>query len=124
MDINSASVQGNFSSDGVGVGVPNSGNSDNWGGPSDTNDKVTFTFTVAEPGYYRIKGRVKAPNGADNSFFVTIDGSPSWGWLWDTRTTGNDYKNDWVNDRWGDDPQEIWLDAGPVDVTLHKREDG
>ena len=118
-----ATASGNFESDGTGFGVPNSGNTNNWGGAGDTSDTITFSFTVVEAGTYNITSSVKAPSGSDNSFYVTVNGAPSNGWLWDTRQS-NSYQNDWINDRNGGDPQGVYLEPGDHEVTLHKREDG
>ncbi len=52
---------------------------------------ATYTFEVDEPGAYRFFGRVHAPSGADNSFYVRVDGgalqtwhiSVSGSWQWE-----------------------------------------
>jgi hypothetical protein len=119
----SASQSGNFSSDGNGgYGVSNS-HSDNWDGPANTSSKITFTFTVATAGTYKIKGSVKAPNGSSDSFYVQVDGGPSDGYLWDVRNASS-YSNDFVNHRYGGDPVTITLGPGEHTVTLSLREAG
>jgi phosphate-selective porin len=119
----SATTSGSFSSDGNGgYGVSNSGGN-NWDGPDDTSSKITFTFTVAVEGTYKIKGSVKAPNGNDDSFWVQVDGGPSDGFLWDVRN-GSSYRDDYVAHRYGDDPVTVTLGPGEHTVTLSLRESG
>jgi len=119
----SATTSGSFSSDGNGgYGVSNSGGN-NWDGPDDTSSKITFTFTVAVEGTYKIKGSVKAPNGSDDSFWVQVDGGPSDGFLWDVGNSSS-YSDDYVAHRYGDDPVTVTLSPGEHTVTLALREDG
>lgn len=119
----SATASGSFSSDGNGgYGVSNSGGN-NWDGPDDTSSKITFTFTVAVEGTYKIKGSVKAPNGSDDSFWVQVDGGPSDGFLWDVGNSSS-YSDDYVAHRYGDDPVTVTLGPGEHTVTLSLREDG
>ena len=89
----------------------------------DESQKVTFTFNIANPGTYRIKGTVYAPNGSDDSFWVKVNGEPAGGYLWDV-LQNTSYQQDYVNDRNGADPVEVSLKAGPSTVTIYLREDG
>ena len=89
----------------------------------DESQKVTFTFNIANPGKYRIKGTVYAPNGSDDSFWVKVNGEPAGGYLWDV-LQNTSYQQDYVNDRNGADPVEVSLKAGPNTVTIYLREDG
>ncbi len=43
--------------------------------------RAVYNFTVTEPGLYVIWGRMFAPGGTRNSFWVSIDDGPEW--LWD-----------------------------------------
>lgn len=95
---------------------------DELSGPNEDH-KATFCFTVTTPGTYWIKGWVYARNGNDDSFWVKVDGSPADGYLWDVlRNTS--YLSDYVNDRDGDDPVEVFLTAGTHTVVIYLREDG
>ena len=60
--------------------------------------RVEYSFTVEEEGYYRIKGRVYAPNDNDDSFYVKLDGQPSGGYLWDVQQNST-YAADYVSNR-------------------------
>ena len=110
-----------FQSDGTGYGVPN-GAGFHGGGAGVTSDFIQFDFVVAESGTYRIVGSVRAPNGNDDSFWVTVDGAPGGGYLWDTGRRSS-YGSATVNDR-GNGTVEVVLDPGPHTVTLWRREDG
>ena len=116
-----AAVSGDFASDGTGVGVPNGTGFS--ASPSGSGSAVTFTFQVSEAGTYAMQGSVLAPDGADDSFWVTVNGQPSAGWLWDTgRSTS--YLPSNVSNRNGDNPQLVDLGTGTTTVTVHLREDG
>ena len=110
-----------FQFDGTGYGVPN-GAGFNGGGAGVTSDFVRFDFVVAETATYRIVGTVRSPNGNDDSFWVTVDGNPAGGYLWDTGRR-SDYGPATVRDR-GTGTVEVTLDPGPHTVTLWRREDG
>jgi len=91
-------------------------------GPDDTH-KMTYTFNISETGTYRIKGAVHAASGSDDSFWVQVNGEPADGYLWDV-LQNTSYQKDYVNDRDGADPVEIWLPAGVNTVSVYLREDG
>jgi hypothetical protein len=123
MSAGDANTNGDFAESGGGYGAAN-GEGSNWNGADDTNDWIEFTFTVSSAGYYKIQGTVMAPNGNDDSFYVLVDGEPDPnGYLWDVERHTS-YGTDYIGDRNGDDPVEVWLDAGEHTVTLYKREDG
>jgi hypothetical protein len=103
------------------VHVPN-GSGNRYGGPDEAH-KVEYSFDVPTAGWYRIKGWVYGSNDWDDSFWVTVNGSPSGGYLWDT-LQNTSYQSDYVNDRGGDDPVEVWLEAGTNTVTIYLRENG
>lgn len=84
---------------------------------------VSLCFDVEDAGTYEVRAVVHADSGDDNSFFVTVDGVPANGYLWDT-PWGEGWAHDYVSDRDGDDPVEVELDEGPHTITIYKREDG
>ena len=90
---------------------------------ADENQKITFTFNVAQSGTYRIKGTVYAANGSDDSFWVKVNGNPAGGYLWDV-LQNTSYQMDYVNDRNGADPVEVSLTSGVNTVAIYLREDG
>ena len=85
--------------------------------------RVEYSFTVEEEGYYRIKGKVYAPNDNDDSFYAKLDGEPSDGYLWDV-LQNTTYSADYVSDRDGEDPVEVCLQEGTHTVGVFLREDG
>jgi len=103
------------------VHVPN-GRRTRLNGP-DERHKIGFTFEIPKDGMYRIKGSVHAASGGDDSFWVKVNGNPAGGYLWDVFQNTN-YEQDYVNDRNGADPVEVWLPAGVNTVTVYLREDG
>ena len=109
------------SSGGKYVDAPNG--TGNYMDAPDSAHRADYCFTVATAGTYRLKGWVYAPNNADNSFFVTVDGAPAGGYLWDTLETSA-YSADYLSQRGGADPVEFSLSAGEHTVTVYKREDG
>jgi len=90
----------------------------------DESQKVEFTFSVSNAGYYRIKGWVYAPDGSRDSFFVKVDDKPAAGYEWHVlRNTA--YAPDYVRDGVGGNPVEIWLDnkeEPTTTVTVYQRE--
>lgn len=84
---------------------------------------ATFTFTVADAGQYRMSGSVIAPNGGDDSFFVTTSLS-SQRYVWGvTRSTSP--TTDFVNDGNGGADVVLDIPAGTtLTVVLDEREDG
>ncbi|MEM9464275.1 MAG: prepilin-type N-terminal cleavage/methylation domain-containing protein [Actinomycetota bacterium] len=121
VSVDDATLGTGFQTDGTGYGVPN-GAGFNGGGAGSTSDFVQFDFVVAEAGTYRIVGSVRSPNGNDDSFWVTVDGQPSGGYLWDTGRSST-YSSSTVRDR-GSGTVEIHLEPGAHQVTLWRREDG
>ena len=123
-----AQLAGNFvignsssASSGQYIHVPN-GAGNQWNGPGP--DRADFCFNVTTPGFYRLLGTVLATNGGSNSFYVTINGSPTDGYIWDTTIDSVNYVDDYVNQRGGADPVEFNLTAGEHVVTVYAREDG
>ena len=102
------------------VHVPN-GIGTRFSGP-DEKHKITFSFEIPKDGTYRIKAAVHAANGNDNSFWVKVNDAAGV-YLWDA-LQNTSYEQDYVNDRNGADPVEVWLPAGVNTVTVYLREDG
>ena len=102
------------------VRVPN-GIGTRFSGP-DEKHKIIFTFEIPKDGMYRIKGSVHAANGGDDSFWVKVNDAAG-GYLWDV-FQNTSYEQDYVNDRNGADPVEVWLPDGVNTVTVYLREDG
>ncbi|MEL6820790.1 MAG: NPCBM/NEW2 domain-containing protein, partial [Calditrichota bacterium] len=92
-------------------------------GSLDAEDRAEFCFSVPTAGSYRLRGTVYAGDGQSNSFFVTVDGNPSKGYLWDFDANSS-YEEDLVSDRNGADPVEWVLSAGDHFVNVYVREDG
>jgi hypothetical protein len=82
---------------------------------------MSYTFSVPRHGFYRVWGRVIAPSGGDDSFYVRMDGGPSL--YWDTPTTSN-WLWDAVNDNGVADPAIFELTAGTHTIVVSRREDG
>ncbi len=88
-----------------------------------TGDRAEFSFSVPQAGTYRFIGHVYAADDSSDSFWVKVDGQPADGFLWDF--LGNtEYLPDFINDRGGMDPVEVYLEAGPHTLVLYQREDG
>ena len=111
-------------SGGAYVKVPNSG--------SDpivnelTDSYVEYKLTLDQAKQVKIQTGVRGPNGSDNSFWVTIDGQPAGGYLYDTPADGV-VQSDYVNDRNGldgGDPVMVSLSAGEHTIRFYLREDG
>jgi mannan endo-1,4-beta-mannosidase len=83
---------------------------------------VRYCFNVPTTGTYRLQARVFAASGSDDSFFVTVDGAPLTGFLWELPS--GTYQNDYVSARGGPDPVVVRLSAGQHTVHVYLREDG
>ncbi len=84
--------------------------------------KATYAFTIAKPGTYRVWGRVLATGGADNSFFISMDGGEKFKW------NHNALKSTWQweavkNDKLKEVAQ-FKLAAGNHTLTVGYHEDG
>ena len=99
-------------SEGAYISVPNG-----VGGDGD----AMFTFTVGESGSYIIWGRVLAPSGNDDSFFVSMDNGSTV--TWKTKSASV-----WAWDKIRADgsrnPVVYSLDAGQHILKIQRREDG
>lgn len=123
VDASSAALAGNFELDADGfVHSPNGNGYNSTPGAGGT---ATFTFTVADAGQYRISGSVIAPNGGDDSFWVTtsLDGNTQ-AYLWDTVRSSTP-ATDFVNNR-SNSSADVVLDipAGATfTIVVSQRED-
>ena len=84
--------------------------------------QVSYCFTVAQSGTYRIKARVWADSGVNDSFWVKVDGALTGSGHWDVAHVA--YGDDYVNSYGVTDPVEISLTAGDHLVEVLLREDG
>lgn len=96
--------------------------------PEDKNcefDAVRFALSVQNAGKYRIKTRVATgpEEGTDNSFVVTVDGTPAGPAFYDLNISST-FVDDYVRD--GDVPEPVVFDlaAGPHEIVFGCREDG
>ena len=112
--INNAMVTAgdNNASSGTYILVPNGGGS---------NGYATYTFQVTSAGTYIVWGRVLAPNGSDDSFYVSMDGGAKS--TWDT-TISTKWVWDKVSHRGGANPVKYNLASGKHTLTIEQREDG
>lgn len=81
-----------------------------------------YCFTVADSGMYRIKAHAWANSGTTDSFWVKVDGvlaGTNGYWIVEQSAYGESYIG--VT---GNDPLEVYLDAGDHTVTIYLREDG
>ena len=81
-----------------------------------------YTVTISQAGSYILRGRVRAPNAQDDSFFVQIDSGLDN--LWEV-ATGDYWHWDEVNNRDGrTDPVTFVLTEGMHTIKVKLREDG
>lgn len=86
-------------------------------------DQAIYCVNVPETGVYQIKTWVNARNLAHNSFFLTINNTPSAGYLFDL-AIADGFQTDMVNDRTMGDPLSFKLEAGEHTLTFYNRESG
>ena len=72
-------------------------------------------------GDYRIDTVLRGPGGTSDSFWVQLDGGPTW--LFDTDFSGN-WVTDPVSDRGGANPVIVTLAPGDHTLVFKVREDG
>ncbi|MBN2458120.1 BNR-4 repeat-containing protein [Candidatus Woesearchaeota archaeon] len=80
-----------------------------------------YNLEIETAGDYVIWGRVIAPNGTDDSFYVEIDDSGDK--LWDMQSCSV-WQWDIVSDRGQEDPVKFYLTEGEHTLKVKKREDG
>jgi len=85
--------------------------------------RASYAFEVDRAGVYTVFGRVIAPSGGDDSFWVRIDGGD---WVrWNGIERGRNWTWDQVHDAdAGDAPLETYLEAGQHTLEVAYREDG
>ncbi|MEM9773893.1 MAG: PQQ-binding-like beta-propeller repeat protein [Chloroflexota bacterium] len=86
-----------------------------------TSHRADYCFDIEEAGSYIIRGWVSSENIETDSFFVTMDGIPSQGYLWETHKSAN-FEEDFINDRGKSDPQIFELSAGRHTLSIYQRE--
>jgi hypothetical protein len=92
------------------------------GGGTGSDHHADFCFDVTEEGVYRLEGRFLAENNDQDSFYVTVNGMPTVGILWDMPADPA-WQTDFVTDRNDDnDIVEISLTAGSNLVRVYHRE--
>jgi hypothetical protein len=113
-DIHNAMVTAgdNNASSGTYILVPNGGGS---------NGYAAYTFQVTSAGNYVVWGRVLAPNGTSDSFYVAMDGGAES--TWDT-TISSKWVWKKVSHRGGANPVVYNLATGKHTLTIKQREDG
>lgn len=91
---------------------------------------VELPFTVPQSGEYVIYGRVRAPHGNDNSFYVSVDGGAEFAWH-APGPSASDVAEEWtwdpVSSGAGDEvtePEVFSLKAGRHLLRIRNREDG
>jgi hypothetical protein len=87
------------------------------------NHFVEFRYQVNTAGVFRIDTVVNAPSLSSDSFFVTVDGAPSSGYLWDL-AVGPNWVTSSVKNRNGANPVLLTLGVGEHVVRFHLREGG
>jgi len=91
-------------------------------GRFDSDSRISFCFSMTDAGDYKLKGGVYAEDGEHDSFFVTVNGQPSGGYVWYT-SHSTSYEQDYVNDRDNNDVV-VRLEPGDHTVIVSAREDG
>lgn len=122
----SATLTGAFVLDGNGLITAPNGSGNSYNSPGTSIATATFTFTVEDAGDYRISGSTIAPNGADDSFWVTtsLDGNAT-GYMWGVDRSSSP-QADFVNTNNGGGPDAVLtIPAGTTfTITVSVREDG
>lgn len=85
--------------------------------------RARYCFTVSEAGVYRIYARVLAKDLRSNSFYVTVDGRPTDGYVWQLEVNPNYYVAP-VNNQNMNEPIEVFLNEGDHLVKVFSRERG
>jgi YVTN family beta-propeller protein len=95
----------------------------NPGNPA-SSDRATLSFSVAQAGDYQIEASVLAPSASQNEFWITVDGQPANGRVWEL-PVGAAYQTDLVSDALtATDPVVVPLAAGHHTVEVIHRESG
>jgi len=86
-----------------------------------TSSMATYTFDVEVEGEYIVWGRVIAPSGTDDSFWVQVDDGKNH--LWDTKRTSY-WQWDQVDNRGETKSSKFFLTKGQHTLKVKVREDG
>ena len=100
------------------IGAPN-GSGDYYSEPGHI--LASYEVEIAQEGDYVLWGRVIAPSGYDDSFWIQIDDGPDN--LWEV-AGGSNWHWDEVSNRGGADPEIFNLTAGTHIIKVKVREDG
>lgn len=94
--------------------------------PVKTEHRAEYSFTVPYAGQWLLRGLIRPPNSAGDSFWIEIDGNQALGtvYQWDVNPTGSAYVWDLLSNFGGPDPVVLNLSAGTHTVTVYGREDG
>ena len=90
-----------------------------WQGASSS--QARYCVTAPSAGSYELKANASSEGNQEGSFFVTLNGQPSAGYVWDVPASSN-YQESSVNAR-GED-MRLELKAGQNTLTFHQREAG
>ena len=94
--------------------------------PVTTQHRAEYGFVVPQAGQWLLRGMIRPPNSAGDSFWIEIDGNQAAGtvYQWDVSPTGSAYVWDHLNNSLAVDPVVLDLTAGAHTVTVYGREDG
>ena len=91
--------------------------------PTGVADRISFTFNMAFAGNYKVFGRVKAPNGNDDSFWVRVNGG-TW-YQWNNLSTVTDWTWLQVHDSNNSNTPVLFnMSNGSNTIDIAYREDG
>ncbi len=83
--------------------------------------RAVLTFSVAQAGLYKVEAATRAPSTSADSFWVTVDGAPASGFLWNL-PSGAGYQTGFVTHQAA--PIQVNLAAGAHTVEVIHREAG
>lgn len=86
-------------------------------------NRADFCVMAPAAGTYTIYTRINAADIESDSFFVAANGDIGNAHLWDM-AKNNNFINDFVNDRGGNDPATVTLNAGENTLSFYYRESG
>ncbi len=92
------------------------------GGKIDPKNRAEYCVNIDQPGEYQIMAWARTPKFHESdSFYLTIDGQPSAGIVWDVRDSDT-FVNSYVNAVGISERLSINLAAGEHTITFHRRE--
>jgi len=91
--------------------------------PTNSNAILSFTFSVTNPGIYKVYGLVKVPSTSDDSFYIRVNGGT---WIsWNSISGGNYFSWQQVHSSAiGPNYATYNLSAGTNTIEVGPREDG